>query len=301
MFTCKLQGGLGNQLFQIYTTIAQAINHNTPFFFFDTYELKSAITDRHTYWDTFLIALKPFLKPVSSLDMNNVVIIKEKGFTYYPLPNNLKHRKHIKILEGYFQSAKYFDVYTQTINRMLKIDAIKGQLTNKYTQLINEDQPISMHFRFGDYKKLPDYYVILTTDYYRNALSHIIQNRNHNDNDNQNQNPKKIKVLYFCENQDIEDVEVILFTLKEEFPDIIFEHADPLLDDWEQLIMMSLCRYNIIANSTFSWWGAYLNTYRDKIVVSPETWFQTTTKFTSKLSTTDLLSMANIHLIQNHL
>jgi tellurite resistance-related uncharacterized protein len=103
-------------------------------------------------------------------------------------------------------------------------------------------------------------------------------------------------VLYFCENQDIDDVEPILFTLKEEFPDIIFERADTLLDDWEQLIMMSLCRYNIIANSTFSWWGAYLNTYRDKIVVSPKTWFQTTTK----LSTTDLLSMTNIHIIPNN-
>ena len=290
MLTCKLQGGLGNQLFQIYTTIAHALTYNSSFFFLDIYELKNAITIRHTYWDTFLIALKPFIKPVASLDINSAIIIREKRFTYYPLPKNIKHHPHIKILEGYFQSPKYFDNYTQTINRLLQIDTIKSQLTNKYSKLINEDQPISMHFRFGDYKKLPDYYVILTTNYYRNALSHITQNLN------LNLNLKKIKVLYFCETQDIDDVESILFTLKEEFPDIIFERVDTLLDDWEQLIMMSLCRYNIIANSTFSWWGAYLNTYRDKIVVSPETWFQTTTK----LSTTDLLSMANIHIIPNN-
>ena len=289
MLTCKLQGGLGNQLFQIYTTIAHALNNSTSFFFLDIYELKNAVTDRHTYWDTFFIALKPFLKPVNSLDMNNVVIIREKGFTYYPLPNNLKNNTKIKMLEGYFQSPQYFDVYRQTIDRLLKIDSIKSQLTNKYRKLINEDQPISMHFRFGDYKKLPDYYAILTTDYYRNALSHIIRN----------QNQKKTKVLYFCENQDIEDVQFILSTLKEEFPDTLFEQVDPSLDDWEQLIMMSLCRYNIIANSTFSWWGAYLNTYREKIVVSPETWFAK--KIGSKLSTIDLLSIENIHLIQNHL
>jgi tellurite resistance-related uncharacterized protein len=227
--------------------------------------------------------LKPFIKPATSLDMTNIIIIREKGFTFYSLPNNIKYYKNIKMLDGYFQSPKYFDNYKQLINRLLQIDNIKGLLTNKNSKLINEDQPISMHFRIGDYKKLPDYYVILDADYYRTALNHIILNLN----------IKKVKVLYFCENQDIEDVEVILVILKEEFPDIIFERADPLLDDWEQLIMMSLCRYNIIANSTFSWWGAYLNTHRDKIVVSPETWFKTT------LSTIDLLP--NIHLIQNNL
>ena len=54
---------------------------------------------------------------------------------------------------------------------------------------------------------------------------------------------------------------------------LTFVRANPLLEDWEQMLLMSLCNYNIIANSTFSWWGAYLNTNICKIVCYPDKWF----------------------------
>ena len=260
MITCNLVGGLGNQLFQIYTTIAYSFDNNYRFFFSNTRELKSSVTDRHTYWDTFLLKLKPCLLDDALINKDNIIFIKEKGFTYNAL-NNIQDNK-IKMLHGYFQSHKYFDIYFQTINRLLQIDSLKASLSNKYLTLINQDQPVSMHFRLGDYKKLPEHYVILTVDYYRAALSHMIETNNINK-----------KVLYFCEDQDLEDVESIIATLKAEFTTITFERANPELEDWEQLILMSLCRNNIIANSTFSWWGAYLNTYRQKTVVCPLTWF----------------------------
>jgi hypothetical protein len=173
-----------------------------------------------------------------------------------PIPEN-----KIKILNGYFQSFKYFNNYFQTINRLLKIDDIKVELTNNYRKLINDEQPASMHFRLGDYKKLPDHYIILSVDYYRAAVKCFLLTNT------------ITKVLYFCEEQDLEDVKTTIAILEVEFPVIEFIRADPQLEDWQQLILMSLCRYNIIANSTFSWWGAYLNTYRQKKVIYPARWF----------------------------
>lgn len=260
MITCNLVGGLGNQLFQIYTTIAYSFDNNSRFFFSNTRELKSSVTNRHTYWDTFLSKLKPYLLDDALINRDNIIFIKEKGFTYSAL-HNIQDNK-IKMLHGYFQSSKYFDMYFQTINRLLQIDSLKASLSNKYLTLINQDLPVSMHFRLGDYKKLPEHYVILSVDYYRAALNHMIETNSLNK-----------KVLYFCEDQDLEDVEAIIVILKAEFTTIIFERADPELEDWEQLILMSLCRNNIIANSTFSWWGAYLNTHRQKMVVCPISWF----------------------------
>jgi len=278
MLTCKLQGGLGNQLFQIYTTIAHADRINSRFFFFNVTELKNSVTDRHTYWKTFFSKLQPFLVDPEKIRQEDIGIIREKGFTYSPLPIILtgdqtkrsQTHMHMRMLNGYFQSYKYFDEHCYTINRMLKLDEHKVRLTNKYLKLINEDRPISMHFRRADYKKLPKCYVLLNTDYYKTALRRIIVATT---NPNPNQTKPLNKVLYFCEDQDLEDIDKMILDIKGEFPTIVFERVDPELEDWEQLILMSLCRHNIIANSTFSWWGAYLNTSRHKIVVCPTMWF----------------------------
>jgi len=269
MISCKLQGGLGNQLFQIYTTIAYACQTNKKFFFLNIEELKSSVTDRHTYWDYFLKSLKPFLIDPELINKDKLLIIREKGFTYDALPLPISEKK-INILNGYFQSYKYFDYYFQTINRLLKIDDIKVDLTNKYRKLINDEFPVSMHFRLGDYKKLPEHYVILSVDYYRAALSCLLET---NKLTKQAHCEPWAKVLYFCEEQDLEDVKTTIAILEADFPNIKFIRADPELEDWQQLILMSLCRNNIIANSTFSWWAAYLNTYREKKVVYPNTWF----------------------------
>jgi hypothetical protein len=139
---------------------------------------------------------------------------------------------------------------------------------------MNVEESISMHFRLGDYKKHPNVYYILDSNYYKHAISHILDK----------QTNKNAIIYYFCEDADLSDVENTIQILKNDFPLLSFVRADPLLEDWEQMLLMSLCSHNIIANSTFSWWGAYLNNNTNKIVCYPEKWF----KPEAKLNTCNL-------------
>ena len=80
------------------------------------------------------------------------------------------------------------------------------------------------------------------------------------------------KVLYFYEKQNTDEVKGHIETLKKQFPNLVFEGIDHDLEDWEQLTTMSLCQHNIIANSSFSWWGAYMNDNENKVYY-PNLWF----------------------------
>ena len=268
MISCKLAGGLGNQLFQIFTTIAYALKYSKPFFFLNNQQLgdgSNGITIRYTYWETFLSSLKPFLKNIDSIPQ--LMFIRETNFNYNKLPE-IFEKNISSLLVGYFQSPKYFNRYKETICKMLKLDFKKFILKNKIrvlTDVLHSNNIIiSMHFRIGDYKKYPHIYPILSKQYYHNSLLYI-------ENEITLENTT---VIYICENEDVTEVEYIIQRLKIQFPLINFERANPLLDDWEQLLLMSLCHHNIIANSTFSWWGAYLNdNLENNIVCYPEQWF----------------------------
>ena len=261
MISSKLCGGLGNQLFQIFTAISYAIENSKPFFFLNNYQLgngSNGSTIRYTYWNTFLSALYPFLRNINEIPQ--LTYITENDFKYQVLPNNSTSTS--TLLVGYFQSPKYFNNYKDTIYKLLKIDLKKTTVKNKTSINFNETTYISAHFRFGDYKKYPNIYTLLTETYYKNALINILKD-----------GLKEIKVLYFCENDSVNEVNEIINSLKPDFPQITFIRADPQLEDWEQMLLMSLCQHNIIANSTFSWWGAYLNTNPEKIVCYPDQWF----------------------------
>jgi hypothetical protein len=73
--------------------------------------------------------------------------------------------------------------------------------------------------------------------------------------------------------------------MQDKFPMVGFTKANDEIEDWEQMVMMSCCKHNIIANSTFSWWAAYFNQNSDKIVCYPEKWFGTKN---AHLDTSDL-------------
>ena len=79
--------------------------------------------------------------------------------------------------------------------------------------------------------------------------------------------------MYFCEKDDNVEVLDKINELRIVFPECSFIKAPDNADDWKQLLMMSCCKHHIIANSTFSWWGAYFNSNEDKIVCYPDPWF----------------------------
>lgn len=251
MITCNIIGGLGNQLFQIFATISYALKHKQVFCF--TY--KTMTGKRSMYWDNFLSTLKLFTNPIM---LTNVQIVDEPLY-YSVVPNN----QHNIMLTGYFQNPAYFKEYYKSICRMIRLDAQKQEI-KEIMQDIDFNNSISMHFRQGDYLLLPDHYKILTTDYYKNSLNHILKERRDNE---------ACQVLYFCEDGDLPQVIDIIKQLKEVYPLVEFIRAPCDLEDWQQLLMMCCCQHNIIANSTFSWWSAYFNSNPEKIVCSPAQWF----------------------------
>jgi len=264
MITCNLMGGLGNQLFQIFATIAYASKSRNRFLFLNQETLGGGgCTLRYTFWSTFLTNLKPFL--TNTLPPLNM--IREKNFTYNELPLDSITGTNTMI-HGYFQSYKYFQEHFETICKLIGLDKKKLEVLNKLG-LKKEDlnNTISMHFRIGDYKKLTDFHPIAPQKYYENCLYYF--------NDI---NPGiQYKIIYFCEDEDLEEVLKTIQPLKKVQTGYTFERGDNTLSDWEQMLYMSLCSHNIIANSSFSWWGAYFNTNKDinneRRVLYPETWF----------------------------
>jgi len=274
--SCKLMGGLGNQLFQIFTTLAYSIRNNYRCVFPDDYWLNE---QRHTYWDSFLESYSKYMiknAEFENVDLNTFEIYSQNGFNYHSIPvieNNI-------FLCGYFQSYLFFEDVESELFSTLHISEKQNNIRNKYPQysFFPNKCTISMHFRIGDYINLQNYHNILSFQYYRNALETMIYKLN---------NPSELYILYFCEECDNETVLKMIEELMLEFKTIhiYFIKVDDSICDWEQMLLMSICDHHIIANSSFSWWGAYFHSDPNKIVCYPTTWFG---YMNSHLNTTDL-------------
>jgi hypothetical protein len=267
MITCYLQGGLGNQLFQIFTTIAYSLQRQQSFCFLKQDILgQGSETRRKTYWNDFLKNLSVFTK--NSIDTSSLVFVKETGFHYEELVKPNKNNEN-QMLVGYFQSYKYFSKEKEKIYRLIRLDILKKETMKKYHPFMQEknDNYVSMHFRIGDYKTIQQFHPILPIDYYMKSLDYIVKNIS------EEEKIYPIKVMVFCEEMDVEDVIQKVQVLQNAFPSLIFESINMNIMDWEQLLLMSFCKHNIIANSTFSWWGAFLNENPEKMVCYPSLWF----------------------------
>jgi hypothetical protein len=254
--SCYLMGGLGNQLFQIFATFAAAIDANlsTIFQYSETLQVGKP---RPTYWHSFLERLLPFT--TTSINVYSCPRIAERGFRYEPIV--LSPSTTPSCLFGYFQSYKYFEKHYNQIIELIRLREKQTEITKK-TQVLSGVTTVSMHFRLGDYVALQDYHPVLSVKYFAEALKHISEKLS----------VDNFRVVYFNEKDDQNTVNISIMVFSRKFPNIEFVRAD-VEEDWEQMLLMSLCTHNIIANSSFSWWGAYFNSNPDKIVCYPATWF----------------------------
>lgn len=239
-----LHSELCNQLFMIFATIAYSIKHRSDFSLYSDIS-KTLDNNNPTYFNNLLSKIKCKTTPHI---VKNVPLYEEKDFAYNEIPKQDKSFN----LKGYFQSFKYFeDEYDQ----IMKITGISDVQTNVYNEFqhVFAKPCISLHFRRNELN-----HTDLPIDYYHNAIKYL---EKHLD-------IQKYNILFFCEHK----VGNIIQDLKKEFTYNFLKVSDNI-PDWKQLMLMSLCKHHIIANSTFSWWGAYMCENSDKIVCTPSKWF----------------------------
>lgn len=259
MILLHLQGRLGNQLFQVFTAIAAAIETGQSFGFYSTAQ-NTTVTD--LYWSTVFTALIPhlFYKTLRVCFNYN-----EKEFIYKPFSHLLtNYRGKVCQINGYFQKVKYFEPYIRDIVKLLHLDDLRMRVYNRLPNLlVNWDQTVGMHFRLGDYVDIQDTLPLMPYSYYLDALHAIVD-----------RHPDVNTVMYFCEEKDVEKVQPKLAALSQTFPSLVFVARPSHLADYEEMMVMSFCRHHIIANSTFSFWGALLqDTEAPRMVCYPSLWF----------------------------
>lgn len=273
MITCYLMGGLGNQLFQIFCTISYAIENGCDFIFPYSKTLTVGV-ERPTYWLNLFSEL--FTKTTNAVgcyyknqDLFKWPQIQEvRYFTYQKFPpRRFLHGADGMILVGYFQSLEYFHKYAKRIIENIGLKKKQQDTREKFGEVFSKSgsrpNVVSMHFRIGDYAQKQDNHPVLPYEYYEAALYKIFENVP----------PMESTVFYFCEKENNVEVAAMISRLNTFYEGMIeFVKVDDAIPDWEQMLFMSCCDHHIIANSTFSWWGAYLAQNPNSIVCYPGGW-----------------------------
>jgi len=248
----RIHGGLGNQMFQVSAGSALAQKNNMNFFIVNSSVLKQTFThiDDNNYLLNTVFA--NFNKiDLTHINLSQVVNYKEKEeecFIYNP-PAPFGDDVFIN---GYFQNEKYFlSIKPDLINMFKQNEVYSKFVQSKHAEMAKNSYFI--HVRRGDYLK-SDLYAFDADKYYKIAIQHVLS---------VTPNAHFIIVsddIEYCKNY------AMFNQIKKTFLDL------PVL---ETLYLMSLCeKGGICANSTFSWWGSYLNENPQKVVIFPEKWIQ---------------------------
>lgn len=268
MIAIELIGGLGNQMFQYAAAKALALHHNEDILIdkrlFASYELHNYSLNHFNIKALFLeekIVFNP-----SFSDRVKAVISGKKIFKKYQEDDLSYDESFFKTphrniyLKGYFQSEKYFIRYEDQIRKEFEITAPLKQQTFDMLNVIGSVNSVSLHIRRGDYVTNSEANAVHGTcdlNYYHRAIDSI--------------NKKIENAVFFIFSDDIDWAKQNLKTINKTY----FVDFNDASTNYEDIKLMSNCKHNIIANSSFSWWGAWLNLNKGKIVIAPKKWFNT--------------------------
>ncbi|WP_231427101.1 alpha-1,2-fucosyltransferase [Pedobacter sp. Leaf250] len=271
MIIAKLMGGLGNQMFQYAFARAIANKHKIAFdltSYLNSSNKSNFITSRNYELEIFtniktkkipviiirlITSRKIFkLRPLFPNFLIKILnLTDENASNYYQ--NDIKEK--ICLVSGYFQDPKYFNHIRPTLIDKFKFPEVSESISFLKNEIISVNA-VSIHVRRGDYLKSQNIAVhgILPISYYNYAIELIAK---------KTKNPK-----FFVFSDDIN-------WCKENFNNnnsvyFMLTQSEPV---WTDMYLMSICKHNIIANSSYSWWSAWLNQNNEKLVIAPREWF----------------------------
>ena len=281
MIITRLIGGLGNQLFQYAAGRALALTNDC--------KLKLDISEfkDYTLRSYELMRLNINAELADPRDVS--LLVGSKAWVAQTMRRKFKWRRNTHFverkdysfdsaffklaqpvyLEGFWQSYKYFECHALPIRRELTFNSSLAGKNAELADLISRTNSISIHIRRGDYVSKPENAKILRSvgiDYYNQAIYRV---RN-----------QIAKPVIFAFSDDLGWVKDNI-DLGE---NTVFVSHNSGMSSFEDMRLMSLCKHNIIANSSFSWWGAWLNTNPEKVVIAPKRWLNI-----DSLSTEDLI------------
>lgn len=270
MIIVKINGGLGNQMFQYAACKSLAISKNTIFKVDITklneknnhygyelervFQISNSIAKSHELRD-ILGVWKDGLrykvrKKLNFLFSNSMYIEKSLSFDsgFFDLSDKT-------YLDGYFQSENYFSNILTIIRNDFKFRCNFDSENAEIANLIKTKNSVSVHVRKGDYIN-NNFYADCTYKYYHSAIELI--------------SSKSPNPFFFIFSDDIKWAKTIFNNRK----DVRFITNNPGFKSQNDMRLMSLCRHHINANSSFSWWGSFLSDYKDGITIAPKIWFR---------------------------
>lgn len=296
MIIVKLFGGLGNQMFQYAAGRRLALAHKVPLKLdLGWFDILSSSAIRPYALGAFAIeeniATKAEIRAITgerdSRIWNKVRdvllqygtssaglgVIKEKSFSF---DESVLQAPDQAYLAGYWQSGKYFEDVADVLRQEF---TVRFPLTGRNLDVadhIRSTHAVAIHVRRGDYitdKTINNFHGICGLDYYRHCIRRLTT---------------MVSEPHFFVFSD--DAAWTTEHLKIDHPTTYVNHNDST-NGYEDLRLMSLCRHNIIANSSFSWWGAWLNSHPSKLIFAPMQWFNN-----SDIETGDLIPESWIRL-----